>query len=149
MSYGQNRPVSAGTRGFGSRTPSANGSPMASVDLCGESPGRGGGDGEPASRTRRLLEAQLPIETNPYVSRGSRAGADAALLQPQSDPAQEGSDDEEDEGRTMDPHNPVWSEGGRISRDTQGNEFVLATPSPPPATPIIYTHHSALVMKHN
>jgi hypothetical protein len=26
---------------------------------------------------------------------------------------------------------PVWSEGGRISRDTQGNEVVLATPSPP------------------
>jgi hypothetical protein len=26
----------------------------------------------------------------------------------------------------------AWSEGGRISRDTQGNEVVLATPSPPP-----------------
>ena len=111
MPYDPNRPVSAGTRGFGSRTPSANGSPMASANLCGESPGRGGGDGEPASR-RRLLEEQLPIETNPYVSRGSRAGADAARLQPrvqdESDPAQDVSVDEEDEGRTLDPHNPAF-----------------------------------------
>ena len=133
MSHGQNAPVSAGTRGFGSRTPSANGSPMASANLCGESPGRGGGDGEPASR-RRLLEEQLPIETNPYVSRGSRAGADAARLQPrvqdESDPAQDIFDEEEDEGRTLDPNNPVWS--GRVCVDTQGNELVLATPSPPP-----------------
>jgi len=131
MSHGQNAPVSAGTRGFGSRTPSANGSPMASANLCGESPGRGGGDGEPASR-RRLLEDQLPIETNPYSSRGSRAGADAARLQPrvqdESDPAQDISDEEEDEGRTLDRWNPAWSEGARISRDTQGNEIVLATP---------------------
>jgi hypothetical protein len=49
-------------------------------------------------------------------------------VQDESDPAQDISDEEEDEGRTLDRWNPAWSEGARISRDTQGNEIVLATP---------------------